>query len=130
MRGSRSARAEALAERLERGAHALAAFAAGLSDAGWQIRVPKDGRKVGVTVHHVASMCPLEIQLARTLAEGKPIAGVAWSDVDAINAKHAAEQDTVTKHAALELLQRNSAAAAAAIRALSDAELNRAAPIR
>jgi hypothetical protein len=35
----------------------------------------------------------------------------------------------VTKAAALDLLQRNSAAAAAAIRALSDAELATAAPI-
>ena len=34
----------------------------------------------------------------------------------------------VTKEAALELLRRNSAAAAAAIRALSDEELERAAP--
>jgi hypothetical protein len=126
---SLSARAEALAERLEQGSRALVAFAAALSEAEWQTRVPKDGRKVGVTVHHVASMYPLEIQLALTLAEGKPIEGVAWNDVDAINARHAAEHDAVTKAAALELLRRNSGAAASAIRALSDEELNRAAPI-
>ena len=36
--------------------------------------------------------------------------------------------DAVTKVAALDLLQRNSSAAAAAVRALSDAELDRAAP--
>ncbi len=37
--------------------------------------------------------------------------------------------DAVTKADALELLRRNSTAAAAAIRALSDAELDRAAPL-
>jgi hypothetical protein len=46
-----------------------------------------------------------------------------------INAKHAKEHDGVTKAAALDLLQRNSAAAAAAIRALSDAQLDEAAPV-
>ena len=41
---------------------------------------------------------------------------------------HALEHHAVTKEAALELLRRNSTAAAAAIRALSDEELERAAP--
>src|SRR5438094_10654253 len=48
-------------------------------------------------------------------------------DVNAMNGKHAVEFDAMTKEAALDLLERNSAAAAAAIRALSDEELNRAA---
>jgi hypothetical protein len=74
-------------------------------------------------------MYPLEIQLAQTLAAGKPIAGVSWDDVHAINAQHAKEHHAVTKEAALELLERNSAAAAAAIRSLGDEELDRAAPV-
>src|SRR5438093_8816658 len=56
-----SQRANALADRLEQGARALAAFASALTEAEWQTRVPKDGRKVGVIVHHVASVYPLEI---------------------------------------------------------------------
>ena len=122
-------RSEALASRLESGAKALAAFAATLTEAEWQTRVPRDGRKVGVVVHHVANMYPIEIQLAQTLAGGQPIAGVTWDAVHEINAGHAKEFDGVTKEAALEFLQRNSTAAAAAIRALSDAELDRAAPV-
>lgn len=124
-----SARSNALADRLEQGAQALAGLVNELPDQAWQTRLPKDGRKIGVVVHHVANMYPIEIQLAQALASGQPIAGVSWDDVHAINAAHAAEQDGVTKAAALELLQRNSAAAAAAIRALSDAELDRAAPV-
>ena len=124
-----SQRANALANRLEEGARALATFASALTNAEWQTRTPKDGRKVGVIVHHVANMYPLEIQVAQTLAGGKPVAGVTWDAVHEINAGHAVEYNAVTKEAALDLLRRNSTAAAAAIRALSDEELDRAAPV-
>jgi hypothetical protein len=74
-------------------------------------------------------MYPLEIQLAQALAAGQPVAGVTWDDVPAMNAAHAKEFAGVTKEAALDLLRRHSTAAAAAIRALGDAELYRAAPV-
>jgi hypothetical protein len=124
-----SQRTEALADRLEQGARALITFAGALTDAEWHTRLPKDGRKIGVVVHHVASMYPVEIQLAQTLAAGKPMVGVTPDVVNEINAAHAKEHDAVTKEVALDLLRRNSAAAAAAIRALSDDELDRAAPV-
>jgi hypothetical protein len=122
-------RSEALAVRLEQGARAVAAFASALTEAEWNTRVPHDGRTVGVTVHHVATMYPLEIQLAQTLAAGTPITGVTWDDVHAINAAHAREHADTTPSEALDLLRRNSAAAAAAVRALSDEELDRAARV-
>jgi hypothetical protein len=124
-----STRTEALARRLEEGAQALAAFAAGLTDAQWQTQVPGDGRKVGVVVHHVASMYPIEIQLAQQLAEGSAVVGVTSDDVDAINAAHAARHDAVSRTEAIELLERNSAEAAAAIRQMTDAQLDNAAPL-
>jgi len=122
-------RSNALADRLEFGAGALDALAAALTESEWNTRLPGDGRTVGVVVHHVASMYPLEIQLAQTLAEGKPIAGVTWDMVHEINANHARDFEGVTKQEALDLLRKNSAAAAAAVRALSDEELDRAAPV-
>jgi hypothetical protein len=124
-----SQRTNALAERLEQGARALIGFASTLTETEWQTRVPQDGRKVGVVVHHVATMYPLEIQLAQKLAGGEPVVGVTWDVVNELNARHAKEHDAVTKEAALDLLRRNSTAAAAAIRALSDEELDRAAPV-
>ena len=124
-----SKRTNALAGRLEQGARALADFASGLTDAEWQMRVPKDGRKIGVVVHHVASVYPLEIQLAQTIVEGKAITGVTSINVDEMNAEHAKKHDGVTKEETLELLHRNSAAAASAIRALDDEDLERAAPV-
>lgn len=124
-----SLRANALASRLEAGARALAAYASGLTEAQWQTRLPKDGRKVGVVVHHVATMYPLEIELAQGLGAGNPITGVTWDAVHAINASHAGDNDGVTRQAALDLLATNSAAAAEAIRQFTDAQLDVAAPI-
>ena len=123
-------RATALAERLDAGARALAAFAAMLSDAEW--RRPfgtTDKRTIGVIVHHVASIYPLEIQLAQQLAAGNAITGVTWEAVAEVNAAHAKDNPSPTKEEALDLLARNSALASAAIRALSDTELARAATV-
>ena len=124
-----SRRSNALAERLEQGAGALATAAAALSETDWQKCIPHDGRPIGVVVHHVATMYPLEIQLAQTLAAGHAVTGVTWDAVHDINATHARRNEGVTKADALDLLQRNSSAAAAAIRALSDEALDNAAPV-
>src|SRR5262245_52370746 len=102
--GTASRRAEDLASVLESGAAALVAFADGLSDAEWQTPVPHDGRKIGVVVHHVASMYPLEIGLAQKLAAGGVIDDVTWDNVHAINAQHARDHDAVRKAEALALL--------------------------
>jgi hypothetical protein len=122
-------RSEALAERLEAGAAALASFASTLTDSEWQTRVPKDGRRIGVVVHHVASVYPIEIQLAQALAAGNAITEVTWDVVHKMNHDHSNTNDGVTKEAALALLATNSKAAAAAIRALGDEQLDSAAPV-
>ena len=124
-----SQRASALADRLEQGAQALIALALSLTDADWQTRVPHDGRTVGVVVHHVASVYPVEIQLASTIAKGTAVTGLTIDDIHAMNAQHAVDHAGVTKQAALDLLRDNSAAAAASIRALSDEQLTRAATV-
>ena len=122
-------RADALAETLLQGAHALAELAATLTDAQWQVRVPRDGRTVGVIVHHVATMYPLEIELAQAVAAGNAIQGVTWQAVHDINATHAREHAGTTREEAIALLRRNSELAAQAIRAFDDAQLDRSAPI-
>ncbi len=124
-------RAELLADRIEEGATGLAAFAEGLSDAEWRTPIAgggKDRRSVGVIVHHVASVYPVEIDVARAVASGKAVMDVTWDAIAEMNAKHASEHAGVTKAATLELLRRNSREAAAATRAFTDDELDRAAP--
>src|SRR6266508_1275400 len=122
-------RAELLSDRIEEGAAGLAAFAEGLSEAEWHTPASgSDRRSVGVVVHHVATVYPIEIDLARTIAGGRAVTDATWEALAKMNAKHAREHATVTKAAALELLRRNSRQAAAAVRALTDDELDRAAP--
>src|SRR4026209_2412619 len=112
MRGEKmSKRSFELARRLELGAVALEAFASSLTEFEWQSRVPGDGRKIGVVVHHVASMYPIEIKFVQTLAKGEAIEGVTPDVVNKINADHAKKFDGVTKEEAIELLKQNSAAA-------------------
>lgn len=122
-------RAESLAVRLEEGAAGLVAFAEELSDAEWNTPISAtDKRSVGVVVHHVASMYPIEIDLARAVASGKSISDVTWEAVAQLNAKHAQDHAQVPKSVALELLRLNSREAAAAVRAFSDQELDTAVP--
>src|SRR5262244_3493031 len=127
--GRSASRAESLAARIEQGAAGLAAFAEGLSDAEWRTPVSAtDQRSVGVVVHHVASMYPIEIEIARVIASGRSVSDVTWEVVAQLNAKHAQENAQVSKSAALELLRQNSREAAAAVRAFADQDLDNAAP--
>jgi DinB family protein len=129
IRGSVGRRAELLADRIEEGAAVLAAFAQGLSEEEWRATVSAtDRRSVGIIVHHVASMYPIEIDVARAIASGKAVTDVTGDVVAELNAKHAREHAEVTKAAALELSRRNSHEAANAVRAFTDEELDRAAP--
>lgn len=124
-----SPRAQALTDRLIHGADALIVLAGSLTESEWRTRLPGDGRKAGVVIHHVASMYPVEIQLARTLALGRTITGLVPADIDTMNAAHALDHDGATKEPTIALLRRNSSEAAAAIAQLTDEELDRAVPV-
>ena len=63
------------------------------------------------------------------MGAGEPIVGVHPHDIDQMNARHAREHAGVTRAEAVSLLLQNSAAAAAAIRAMSDEALDRAASV-
>ena len=129
IRATRSRRAAALADRIEQGAAGLAAFAEGLSEAEWLTPVSAtDRRPVGVIVNHVASVYPVEIEVAKTIASGQPITEVTWEGIAEMNAKHSIDQGAATKEATLELLRRNSREAAAAVREFTDEQLDQAAP--
>ena len=70
-------RAESLADRIEEGAAALAAFAEGLSEEEWRATVSAtDRRSFGIIVHHIARMYPIEIDVARAIASGEAVTEV------------------------------------------------------
>ena len=122
-------RAAALADRIVEGAGLLASFAEGLTDAEWSTPVSlTDKRTVGVIVHHVANTYPIEIGAVKAIAGGNAVTDVTWDVVAQINADHAAEKANATKSEAIELLRINSVEAADAVRAMTDEELDTAAP--
>ncbi len=121
-------RAHALAQRIEEGAESLASFAEGLSDSEWNAVVPPDGRRVGIIVHHVASVYPIEVHLASEIAAGKAVTGVTWAVVADMNAKHAQDHVGAGRAETVALLRQASTDAAAAVRAFTDAQLDSAAP--
>ena len=122
-------RAQLLSQRIEQGFEALAEYAEGLSESQWQTMIPPDGRKTGVIIHHVASVYPIEVHLAKEVASGKPIEGITWAVVAEMNAKHARDHSTIGKEETIDLLRRNGRAASEAVRAFTDAELDRAAAV-
>lgn len=125
-----STRAEALAARIEQGAAGLAAYVEKLSDSEWKrpIHVERDGRPLNVIVHHVASVYPVEIQLAQAVGSGKDMSEVTWDVVQNMNAEHAITNASVSKADALALLKKNSSEAANAVRSMTDQQLDTAAP--
>jgi len=128
IRGHVDRRSSLLADRIEEGAALLAAFAEGLSEVEWHTPISAtDRRTVGVIVHHVAGMYPIEIDLARAVAGGKSVSDVTWEAVAQLNAKHAHDNAGASKAAALELLRQNSREAAAVVRDFTDEELDKAA---
>ena len=124
------ARAEALARRIEEGAANLAAYAEKLSDDDWKrsVAAERDGRPVNVIVHHVASVYPIEIELAQAIGSGKSLSHVTWEVVRKMNSDHAAENANASRADALALLRKNSSEAAAAVRQMTDEQLDTAGP--
>ena len=126
-----STRAEALADRIEQGANQLAAYAQNLSDADWNTpSAPSRGdmRPVGVIVHHVASVYPVEVQLAQGIGSGKNLSEVTWDVVTNMNAGHAKDNTSPNKAETIALLKKNGSEAAAAVRQMTDQQLDTAAP--
>ncbi len=125
-----SHRAAALAERVEQGVRELIAFVEAIPDEDWRTDCPGEHRSVGTLVHHVGTAYLAERDLVLALAQGEDMSGLTWEMVDQGNAQHAGEHADCTKEEALDLLRRNSASAAEAIRGLSDEQLDRSVRLR
>jgi DinB superfamily len=120
-----SARAESLAKQFEAKAAEMTGVIAKLSDADWKKTTSAEKWSVGVTAHHVAGGHEGILGIVKTIASGQSIPNFTMAMLDEMNAKHAREQAGCTKAETLALHEKGSAAAAATVRALSDAELDR-----
>ena len=119
------ARAEALAKQFEAKATEMTAVIKSLSDADWKKTTAAEKWSVGVTAHHVAGAHQGIAGIVKTLAAGQSIPNFTMDMLHEMNAKHAKEQANCTKAETLALHEKGAAAAAATLRALSDAELDR-----
>jgi hypothetical protein len=125
---SASRRAQLLADRIEKGADELIAYVQGLSDEQWRKPISAtDQRTVGVIVHHVGFVYPIEVDAAKKIGSGEALP-VTWADIAQLNAGHAGDNANVTKAEAIEFMKKNNRAAAAAVRQFTDEELDTAAP--
>jgi hypothetical protein len=118
------ARAESLAKQFEAKAAEMTAVIKGLSDADWKKTTEAEKWSVGVTAHHVAGGHEGILRLVKTLAAGQSVQNFTMDMLNALNAKHAQEYAGCTKAETLALHEKGATAATAALRGLSDAELD------
>ena len=118
-------RAEALARRFEQANNDVIAAVEGLSDGQWKALNKDAGWSVGVTAHHVAVSHPALIGLIQAIGSGQPLPPLTADMRDHGNAQHAQQFADCTKQETLGMLRANGAAAAAAVRGLSDEQLDR-----
>ncbi len=123
-----TSRAEQLAERVAEGAQHLIDSVQNLTDEQWRTMCPNEKRTVGVLVHHVGTAYALEAGAVTALATQGGIPGVDVAAVDQINAEHAAANADVDKGTAIAVIRQNNPLAVAAVRALTDEQLDRLAP--
>jgi hypothetical protein len=124
-----SDRAATLAAAFERANDDLIAALEGCSADRARRVCEEEGWAVTVAAHHVAVNHPRIVQLVQLIANGQPVPPITREMIDAGNAQHAQECANVSREETLELLRREGKAAADGVRALSDEQLDRTAPI-
>ena len=120
-----SARAESLAKEFEAQAAQMADTLEKLTDADWKKTTAAEKWTVGVTAHHAVGAHEAIAGIVKTVASGQSIPNFTPAMLEDMNAKHAAEHANVTRAETLALHKKGAAAAAAVVRGLSDAELDR-----
>lgn len=119
------ARAETLAKQFEAKAAEMTKALGQLTDADWKKVTTSEKWPVGVTAHHVAGGHEAIAGIVKTVAAGKSIPGFTLDMLHASNAKHAKDFANCTQAETLALHEKGAATAAATVRALSDADLDR-----
>ena len=119
------ARAESLAKKYEAKAAELTATIQKLSDADWKKVTSAEKWPVGVTAHHVAGGHEPISGIVKTIASGQSIPNFTPGMLDEMNAKHAKDFAGCTKVETLALHEKGVKAAAAVVRSLGDADLDK-----
>src|SRR5205085_12443649 len=94
-------------------------------DADWKKVTAAEKWPVCVVAHHVAQAHTGIGGIVKAVAGGQSSGNVSMDDIHAMNAKHAVEFANCAKADTLKLHKDNAAGAAALVRGLSDADLDR-----
>ena len=119
------AKSEALAKQYEAKVQEATGFLEKLSDADWKKTTAAEKWTVGVVAHHVAGGHEGIAGILKTVAGGQSIPNFTLDVLHEMNAKHAQEFVNASKADTVALHKKNAAAAAALVRGLSDADLER-----
>ena len=119
------AKAETLARQFEAKVKDAGAVLEKLTDADWKKTTAAEKWTVGVTAHHIAGAYEPVAHIITTIASGQALPHFTTQMLDEMNAKHAVEFAGCTRGETIALHTKGAAAAAAAVRALSDEQLAR-----
>ena len=122
-------RAEELAAKFEQANNDTIATIEGMSSAQWTASCEDEGWSAAVTAHHIASGYTPLTGLIQAVANGADLPTLTMDQIDQGNAQHAEQFANCAKEETLEMLRSGGAAAAAAVRGLSDEQLDRGAVI-
>ena len=117
------AKGEAFAKQFEAKVEEATTLLEKLTDADWKKTTAAEKWTVAVTAHHLASSYEPATHIIKTIAAGQALPHFTREILDAMNAQHAKEFADCTKAETIALHKKAAAAAAAAVRGLSDGEL-------
>lgn len=121
-----SDRAEKLAQQFERASDEVRSFIEACPDAGWFAVTESEGWTVAAVCRHIVRGFEVHPHLIEMVANGQPLpTGYTREANDRSNAAQAREWAHSTKDETLALLGQHSEHAAAVVRALTDAQLDR-----
>jgi len=123
------AKGEAFAKQFEAKVEEVAALLEKLSDADWKKTTAAEKWTVAATAYHVASSYEPVTHIIKTIAAGQALPHFTPQMLDEMNAQHAKEFAGCTKAETIALHKKGAAAAAAAVRGLSDVELAKTGPV-
>ncbi len=122
-------RAESLADRFEQAVAEFASTIERIPDDKWSAKEGPEGWTVAGVAQHVSGQFPLEMQYITAAAEGKPLPGYSWDDINGMNESRAEKNSAASKADVLRELREGAGSTAAYVRRLSDEQLDRTAAL-
>jgi hypothetical protein len=122
-------RSNALASDFEQAVAELVKTIERIPDDKWTAKGGPEGWTIAGLAQHVSGQFPLEMEYITAAAEGRPLPGYSWDDINGKNDGRAAANSAASKADVLRELREGAASAAAYVRGLSDEQLDRKSPL-